>query len=330
MTIDNIACFYYPTRVALIDDNVGFLSNTRLKLAGAVATVLYDNPNFAPNDILPKTIKQVSGEIVSAINDPDIDSDQEKSTLISFNIKDIHKQVYNPKRFDEMSVLVADYSMPEMNGMKLCEQFGKTSLRKIILTGKAGNDIAVDCFNRGIINKFLTKDTHNTFDEIKQAVAQEQGKYFSKVSEMIMNALLADRNNPLHLTDFMELFNSVYQATNAVEYYLLDSSGSFLFLDMNGNLTLLLINTNEELKKYSKTARDSGASPEIINSLQNKQKILFLLTDQDYDESPRRWKKYLHPAVELKNTGIYYSVVRGISSIDKSKIVSYRTFLKSL
>lgn len=58
-------------------------------------------------------------------------------------------------------VIISDYQMPFMNGI---EFFSKISLldkdaQKIMLTGYASLQIAIDAINQGIINAFLTKPT---------------------------------------------------------------------------------------------------------------------------------------------------------------------------
>ncbi len=301
----------------------------RLKLANSIATILYDNPCDAIDDLVNTRLMRANNNLLTSINSDDID--QLESKIIGISVKNIYKQIYNPRRFLNISAVMVDYQMPRMNGADFCKKLIDYPIRKIMLTGKAGNDIAVDFFNNGIINKFLIKGSNNIFSEIKNAIAQEQSKYFDEISGTMLASIKTDSNHSFFRDEYIILFEYILQHTKACEYSMLDLSGSFLFLTEDSIPTLLIIKTDQEIENYLQIAKDSGASKAILTNLENRNKIPFLLTDDDYKLSPKEWGRFLFPATKLGCNDIYYSIIQdSITNIDISKVFSYKAFLKSL
>ena len=63
----------------------------------------------------------------------------------------IHKVIYDSKRFAMKTVVVVDYSMPNMNGLEVCKALEDLPLKFIMLTGKAEPETAIEAFNDGLI-----------------------------------------------------------------------------------------------------------------------------------------------------------------------------------
>ncbi|MFT3741115.1 MAG: response regulator [Gammaproteobacteria bacterium] len=83
-------------------------------------------------------------------------------------IQDIH---LIPDRFAQPSVVVIDYDMPKINGIDVCRMLPDISVKKIMLTGKAGNKTGVGAFNEGLIDQFIVKaSSHDMINELRQAV----------------------------------------------------------------------------------------------------------------------------------------------------------------
>lgn len=63
------------------------------------------------------------------------------------------------KNIPDLALIVSDYHMPGMNGIELLEQVCNSSpnATRLLLTGAAGLDMALDAINRGNIFRFLLK-----------------------------------------------------------------------------------------------------------------------------------------------------------------------------
>ena len=72
--------------------------------------------------------------------------------MVSVNVPEIHKEIYNTSRFDSISTVIVDYATSGSNGIEL---FKDTSVKKILLIDENDEDIAVDALNQGIIDSYI-------------------------------------------------------------------------------------------------------------------------------------------------------------------------------
>ena len=88
--------------------------------------------------------------------------------------------------------------MPSLNGVEFCSQLKQKSFKKIMLTGKAGESVAVQAFNEGIIDKFIRKDSPNFEKTLTVAIEELQHEYFRNLSTVVTDSLAADPNKVQH------------------------------------------------------------------------------------------------------------------------------------
>ncbi len=325
--------FYYPTKVALVDDNRTFLSSTRLKLASTLATALFESPEDALKAINNNPpLPLLDNNVMSALNNPNID---EVSTekAINIDVKDVYKQIYNPERFSHISTVIVDYDMPNINGIEFCRRIANPGIRKIMVTGKAGYSLAVDAFNEGVINKFIVKSSDNMFDELQEAVKQEQHQYFYNATKSVLDSLKVDAASLLKDPSFLDIFNEIYRKVNACEYYLLDSAGSLLMLDMDANIHLFLVMTEAELERYYQIAKNNDAPKIIIKDLKERRKVLFLHSDDDYKLPVSSWNDHMYTAKKSSgNENFYYALLNAKTNnlISTKGVASYKEYLRGL
>lgn len=99
-----------------------------------------------------------------------------------------------------ISVLVADYMMPDMNGIELLEEAKRLfpDCSRILLTGYADVDIAIEAINRGAVYRFMTKPWDAR--ELKSTVMDAIGEY-----SLITSLHSADEAKLLSLAQMIEL-----------------------------------------------------------------------------------------------------------------------------
>ena len=91
-------------------------------------------------------------------------------------MRGLHEEIYNKDRFNDVSVIIVDYYMDEMNGIEVCETLSKHPAKKILLTGGADKEnIAIDAFNKGIIHRFINKTDPDFPSQIRQAIYMQRG-----------------------------------------------------------------------------------------------------------------------------------------------------------
>jgi CheY-like chemotaxis protein len=327
------AVCYFPTTVLLIDDNRKFLTNIILDLDCTRAIYQsYDDPvealdflvkQYQPNPIAKKCIRYP--------RDNDLDH-----YTVDVDVRAIHKEIYNPKRFSEISVIIVDYAMPRMTGLELCEALKDTPYKKIMLTCEADENLAVKAFNAGIIDRFVRKDADNFNALINETIFDLQKIYFRELSKELVFGLTKNTAHAAKfLTDpiFMKFFEEVCEKFKISEYYLMDGSGSFVFLDNKGTPRWLAVKNSEEMRELYEFARDEDAPHEILEILLSKEKIPYFHSDEELQTPPSKWNNFLHKAQKLvgeRGNNYFYSLITNSKNYTLGAVSSFDAYSRSV
>jgi len=320
---------YYPTSLILVDDNKKFLQSLRLGLSD-YSCYFYENPKEAL-DFLNNSYKFEPFINRSLLSEEDNHLEQ---PIVGLNIKKIHHEIYNSNRYQEISVLLADYSMPYINGTEFCKEIQSKYLQKVMLTGEASNELAIVAFNGGVIDKFILKSSMGFLNVIMNNIQELQENYFITLTDIALSK--TNNNNILSTIEdpvFIDLFNIICKKNQIVEYYLLDEQGSYLLLDKNKKIKWFIVKKESEMQNLINFAAFEEAPAPILNALQNREKLPYFHTEIELAKPPYEWEKYLYPATKLNGKEVYYySLIDSLTplNLEMEKILSYSEFLDNL
>ena len=302
--------YFTPTEVIMIDDDVSILKEGNLKLKSLpVISHPFENP-FEALDYINSSSKK-SAEIM--------------------DLNALHRQIFSPNRFMQISTIIVDYDMPGMNGLELCRQVTSPYIQKIMLTGAATNQIAVDAFNEGLIDQFIQKNDPEVFAKLQSAIVKAQEKYFDMTTSDLVNQLLLEYPETEVLKDpaFVDFFENFVQENQVTEHYLLDAMGSFLFLSETGEASALFVFNEETLEFQEDMIPETDRNTDLAKEIYTQQKAICFYpfnTLEKYD--PQNWKNYIQPLTQLKgNTAVFTAFVSDLTTLDQSKIVSFKNYL---
>lgn len=255
---------------------------------------------------------------------------QDSDNLSPVKLENLHHQIYSPERFKQISTVIVDYDMPGMNGLEMCRQITSPHIQKIMLTGAATTDIAVDAFNEGIIDQFIQKNDPDVFAKLQNAVISAQEKYFESNTLELMHQLQNEYPEVSILQDpaFVELFGTITREHKVVEYYLLDPIGNFLFLSETGKSSALFVFNEELLNVQEDMIRESDRNTELAQEVYSKkQAICFYPFSNQEKYEPANWKSYLQPLKRLESEStVFYAYVTDLINLDQSRIISFKDY----
>lgn len=327
-------CFY-PTTVGLVDDDKAYLKKLLFPLVGkeCLSCLTYEKPEDALNFLT----KQYRSD--SFINRCLISQESKFDHLVAdLDIAAIHKEMFNPNRHSEVSALVVDFAMPEINGLELARSIRKSNpyIKIIMLTGEAGHSLGIDALNEHSIDYFILKTDPNVMDKLVQAIRASQAEYFLNMSAMALNKIADFSKDILPcLSDpvFVDFFKQLCATHKLIEYYLMDARGSFLLLDAQGKPSILAVADEEMMEVYQQLANDDDAPQAVIGALESKQMVPYFHTEDDFTTRPAEWEPYLHSAKILQGKETYcyaYIADPGNYELDRDKIFSYQQFLEKM
>ncbi len=200
-----------------------------------------------------------------------------------------------------------------------------------MLTAEADKDTAIKAFNQGIIDQFILKTNENLYQELTQAIQDLTQRYFHKFSQTIINGYANSISRIFENKCYQELVWKVLSEAQAVEYYMVDHYGSFLFIDKDFKPTWLIVKDAEALNQQLELLEGYEVPDQVIASLAKKEKMLFLLSEQEYKQPVGEWTKYMVDS-KILDSDYYYSVVSRhlTDSIQWDSIASYANYVAEM
>ncbi len=297
--------YQHPSLTVLVDDSEAFLARLQFELGAAVTSKAFSDPLGALGWLRRQHAATPREQLLSA---GVCDGACMHQHCVTLAVDRIFHIGFRPQRFMLPSVLVVDYSMPTMNGVEFCEALADLPCKKILLTGAADQKVALDAFNRGLIDRAIVKSDDDALDQLSSAIAALQEQYFSELSDAL-RALLE-----LHSFSFIgdpavaQLVQQVILQHGIVEHYLYPQPSGLLLFDAHGRARLLVIETANGMDAHHEVARDSGAPPSLLEAIDARCIIPFFRnSDGMYaDTVGERWYRFCAPAQVCQGVQPYF------------------------
>lgn len=285
----------YPTTTLLLDDNESFLESLKILINKPQKNlVLTTNPVEAF-----KIIKDFS----TGTKDLNLETKEESGQGVNYS--KVCELVRNPYRSEEISVLVVDYYMPEINGIEFCHKIKTSKCQKILLTASNDQSIAVQAFNQGLIQQYICKQDRNVDELLINAIKEAEERFLvEKFNQMIpsekhKNVVFKNKNLQNFLINYIK-------NNNINEYYVFNNNGDLFCVDTNGITSKIFIRTKEELQ-IPLTWQEADCLPyEALVDVRACRKMLCISIDQEDFPPVNLWFKYLAPTVQIPNEPNYF------------------------
>ncbi len=302
----HLPIYQHPTLTVLVDDSDSFLKSLSFQLDPTLASATFHDTTSALDWLRQAEALGPNAPPLRVNFDTQIASVDRCNVAV--DIEQIYKISHNKQRFQIPSVLVVDYSMPQMNGVEFCQAVRDLPCKKILFTGAADEKIAVDAFNRGLIDRYIKKSDDDALDRLEAEVLALQREYFMARSETLRD-MLSLHDYPF-LTDpaFASLVQELSTRYGFVEHYLFPNPSGVLFFDMAGRPTLMIVETAQSLISQYEIARDNDAPSSLLKALLECCVIPFF-SDGDGMYSSAvgpDWHSYCLPAQVCKGRQTYY------------------------
>ena len=247
--MDTLPGCFYSTEVVFVDDSEIYLETLNLFFQGykdQLTFKTFSDPNKALEYVNSK-----EEDLAKNFWEPE-DTFVSNCYAIKLDVFSLHKKIYTPERFNRISVILADYNLgaDKMNGVTFCQKVAHKNVRKLLFTGQTELGMVVDAFNAGQIQRYVPKQDIKELGDVLRIVQQEQDLYFSKLTESLQVALRQKRDFPLAIYSkaFQAYFRNLLEKKHIKEYYLLDAIGSFLLVDKHQNISILVVQNEDQVR----------------------------------------------------------------------------------
>lgn len=325
----HLPVYTHPTLTVLIDDSDSFLKSLSFQLDPMLASKTFDDTraalawleHSARRDAIPLRINFDTHDLPA------------EHCNVALDIARIYRISGQPQRFATPSVLVVDYSMPQMNGIEFCEAVRHLPCKKILFTGAADEKIAVNAFNRGLIDRYIKKSDTDALDRLESEIVTLQQAFFAEQSETLRDLLVLHHYHFLRDPALAALVRELSAQHGFVEHYVFPNPTGILFFERCGKATLMIIETEKGLRSQYEIARDNDAPPSLLGALLERRQIPFFC-DPDGDGMYSKavgtnWHRYCRvPRICHGNESYFWALFELPAHYYDAPVYSFERFLR--
>jgi len=274
---------YYPTTTLVVDDDTLFLKTLARALLPGLPVRLFSDPVKAigymnqPNPV--KLFTDHWGEEAS------------ERDAISISLGTIEKQLYIDARFSEITCVVADYAMPEMDGLRMIQEMDRSDICRVLFTGNVTPGGAIEAFNKQVITRYIQKSWESPLKELRGFLSKSQKDHARKRFDGLHGMFDKPAFKIFVNKEFARWFDNYLKVNNIVEYYWLASIHGFYLADFNGNGKVLLVHDKLFVDNQVLSIQEHGGSIELSRIVgANEVVAAFKTANGLYDDTVKEWR----------------------------------------
>lgn len=326
----NLPIYQHPSLTVLIDDSDSFLRSLSFQLDPTLASKAFHDTRSALHWLRQQGAGPMDAELALSASF-DTYPREVAQCSVALDLGQIHRISFQARRFMTPSVLVVDYSMPQMNGVELCEAVRHLPCKKILFTGAADEKVAVDAFNRGLIDRYIKKSDENALDRLESEIHSLQRDYFAERSEPLRDLLALHSYSFVSDPAFATLVRELVTEHGIVEHYLYPNPAGLLMYDTVGKAMLLAVETEAGMNAHHEIANDNDAPQSLLDALQERRVIpWFRAGDGMYTGAhAASWHRYTQPAQVCRGAQNYFWALFELKPDElPGAALSYNDFLR--
>ncbi|HYC06232.1 MAG TPA: hypothetical protein VED40_23290 [Azospirillaceae bacterium] len=274
--------YAYPTTLLAVDDDPLFLESLAFRLSPGLRCEGFVRPAEALAELARRAACAGGDDLLAPLDPADmceLPGDVE-DRAIRAQLNRIRRLAGNADRMREVSVVVADYDMPGMDGVQLFRAIRDLPCLKVLLTGKADERVAVAAFNEGLIDRFVPKHDATAPATLRDLLDEAAERYFQRRTRTLGDILRACGSFVLD-PDFEAYFADVKTRRRVTEHYLCTEVPGLLCGTRDGDAFFLLVQDQEAIVDNRHYAVRQGAPAEILAAMQAPDRQLWPEPDPD-------------------------------------------------
>ena len=179
-------------------------------------------------------------------------------------------------RFALTQVAVVDYAMPAMSGLRVLGELTRWSGSRILLTGRADEQLAVSAFNRGLINQFIPKQSPDIRLRLTKAIQGLRDQPDER-HQQIWRATLSHQQHALLCDPLIsqELENLMLRQ-GWIEHVVIGAPFGVLALDAKGEVSWLQLEPAENLQELAEMALSQGWDAPVVQNIRDGKMLIDL------------------------------------------------------
>lgn len=231
-----------------------------------------------------------------------------------------------PSRYPLVRTCVVDYAMPGANGLQVLDALQDWPGSRILLTGQADEQVAINAFNSGLIDQFVPKQAPDITHHLLSILHKMSRAAHPRLNTLWRMALRPDQQFLLQVPSTSKALQA-YTEQHWVEYVVLGDPFGLLGLTATGDCHWLQLEPTAGLHDLAELAGSAGLGFDRIRAIEKGQQLAAVELHQQLNlPGPVR----MAPAMPIGNDGTLLAANFALTAAELPQpICAYNDFLAS-
>jgi CheY-like chemotaxis protein len=232
----------------------------------------------------------------------------------------------HPQRHQLAKTCVIDYAMPGTNGLQVLETLIDWPGSRVLLTGQADQQVAVQAFNNGLIDQFVPKQARDITRLLMGALRKLGQAAHPRVNTLWRATLRPTQQSILQIPSIAQALQA-YTEKHWVEYVVLDQPFGLLGMDVDGRCHWLQLEPVASLGDLAELVGSAGLGMEMVQAVESGKRLAAIELHQQLGlRGPVRTS----PTLSMGDEGTLSAALFTLAADDlPAPIYPYRHFLES-
>ena len=181
---------------------------------------------------------------------------------------------HGARRYGLTQVCVVDYSMPQTDGLQLLDALRDWPGAKVLLTGQADEQMAVQAFNQGLIAQFIPKQAPDISRRVVDAVSRLLAAACQRHAALWRATLTPVQNAMLRTPAMAQALAQWVAARGWVEYLVIGAPFGILGRDAQGLAGWLQLEPHSGLDELAELAESVGAATAALAQIRQGRQLM--------------------------------------------------------
>jgi CheY-like chemotaxis protein len=173
----------------------------------------------------------------------------------------------NSHRYGLTQSCVVDFAMPAMTGIEFLKKLPVFPASRVLLTGKADEQIAIAAFNEGLISKFVPKQHHDIGRHLTVILSEQHQKPMDFHEGIWRSGLKKEHYAALQEGTVKLDLLRLAREKQWVEYVVLPAPFGILALDKYANAHWLQLELRSDLASAADLAQSTGQPSDMVQKI---------------------------------------------------------------
>ena len=186
-------------------------------------------------------------------------------------------------------VCVVDYSMPAMSGLQVLAQISPWQGSRILLTGRADEQIAVDAFNAGLIEQYIPKQNRDIARHLTEAIQRRLDQPRAEQALTWRATLSREQSGWLNPAGVSQPLLGWMATLGLVEHIVIGDPFGILALDADGQACWLQLEPEDRLAELAELAVCHRLDPAGVQAIRNGRQLVNIELCQSLGRESVQW-----------------------------------------